>query len=562
MAGGSLQDLIAGEGGDASGGDAPLPSQVSAHMNPNEDPVMIDTPSKNHLGESLTEGEWKMSTSTEDLGGAVETSAKSTQIHDAAKLKMQVARAKAESAAKEANDLLAAAVDAVARVEPWSSEQEDALQAAVDAHGGRFAEKVNARQMAASMDWWSVSEMVPGKTKQQCSERWILNHSSQGEGDESDEQVPSVLLTAASEAAASAAGVLLAAAAAAEEEQRVRQEGVRQSTPIEVRKETMETGSGDPDNLMEYNALVFDALHAKRDSVQKLQAKVRGLQLDIRQLHKDKAEQEAENCAAVKHWGEKMAAKDQALVEMTMGRDQLQQDVDRQIGEVRAASKEQLDALRDQLHETRTRLEGEVEHLSEQLMKVRTFRANMEKVEAEVVHLKTQLKDMKAEQKAKQEAAEKDMYEENIRCNKIVAGARMAGVNTDAMEEALKQRVQKMDKQGNRVGLSQLEALVTLLADTMRNGSMGQRQRPAEAPVEAEESRPGEELQLPQVPSGSRGGAGPPKHRGRRAGARTKEEKAVEFPLVPMPTSSRTSKVRVQCKYMYSAGGLRLSSRQ
>jgi hypothetical protein len=257
-----------------------------------------------------------------------------------------------------------------------------------------------------------------------------------------------------------------------------------------------------------------------------------------------------------------MAAKDQALVEMTMGRDQLQQDVDRQIGEVRAASKEQLDALRDQLHETRTRLEGEVEHLSEQLMKVRTFRANMEKVEAEVVHLKTQLKDMKAEQKAKQEAAEKDMYEENIRCNKIVAGARMAGVNTDAMEEALKQRVQKMDKQGNRVGLSQLEALVTLLADTMRNGSMGQRQRPAEAPVEAEESRPGEELQLPQVPSGSRGGAGPPKHRGRRAGARMKEEKAVEFPLVPMPTSSRTSKVRLQCKYMYSAGGLRLSSRQ
>ena len=194
--------MVEEEGGSATG-QSSLPEKVEAHVDGGK-PEMIDTPVGNHLGETLTDGEWKMSASTEDVG-SVETSAKSTEIHDAAKMKRQMARDKADRAVAEANKLLSAAGEAVSRVEPWSLEQDEALQEAVDAHGGRFAEKVNVRQMVASMDWLSVSEMVPGKTKQQCSERWILNHST-GD-DDTSEIVPSALLTAASEAAASAAGV-------------------------------------------------------------------------------------------------------------------------------------------------------------------------------------------------------------------------------------------------------------------------------------------------------------------------------------------------------------------
>ncbi len=351
MAGAALVE----EEGAAGQPQAALPEKVEAHVDGGK-PQMIDTPAGgSHLGETLNEGEWKMSESTEDVG-TVETSAKSTQVRDTAKLKRQVARDKAASAVAEANALLAAAVDAVSHVEPWTEEQDNALSAAVDSHGGRFAEKVNTRQMAAAMDWMSVSAMVPGKTKEQCSERWIL-HSSDDNAD-GDETIPSALLTAASEAAASAAGVLLAAAQAAEEEQRLQQEGTRLTTPIEARKETQDTRVGDEDNLMEYNALVFDALHAKRGSVEKLQARVRGLQLDIRQLRKDKAQQEAENCEAVKYWGEKMTAKDQALVEMTMSRDQTKHDYKKLVAELQRTSKTQLDTLREEYNETRIRLEG------------------------------------------------------------------------------------------------------------------------------------------------------------------------------------------------------------
>ncbi len=187
-------------------------------------------------------------------------------------------------------------------------------------------------------------------------------------------------------------------------------------------------------------------------------------------------------------------------------------------------------------------LAEDVEKLSEKLLKVRTFRANMEKVEAEVAQLRSQLKEIKSEQKAKDEAAEREMYEEGIRCNKIVAQARMEGMNTEAVEHALKQRVQKMDKEGNRVGLSQLESLVKLLVDTMRGGHPA-KIRHAEEPEEQEEARVAEELQLPQMPAGARGGQAP-RHRGRKmGGTRVKDDKPVEFPLVPMPSSSRTNKV-------------------
>ncbi len=169
----------------------------------------------------------------------------------------------------------------------------------------------------------------------------------------------------------------------------------------------------------------------------------------------------------------------------------------------------------------------------------------MEKVEAEVAQQRAQLEAIKREQKAKDEVTEREIYEEGIRCNKIVAQARMEGMNTEAVEHALKQRVQKMDKDGNRVGLSQLESLVTLLVDTMRGG------RPAkikhvEKTEELEEARAAEELQLPQMPASARGGQAP-RHRGRTTlgGARVKDDKSVEFPLVPMPSSSRTNKVCV-----------------
>lgn len=167
----------------------------------------------------------------------------------------------------------------------------------------------------------------------------------------------------------------------------------------------------------------------------------------------------------------------------------------------------------------------------------------MENVEAEVSQLKSQLQDLKSEQRAKDEAAEREMYEEGIRCNKMVAQARMEGMNTDAVERALKQRVQRMDKQGNRIGLSQMESLVTLLLDTMRGGHSRQRQRVE--PKEVEETRAAEELQLPQVPAGARAGQ-TPRRRGRKtvAFAPAKDDKPVEFPLVPMPSSSRTNKVR------------------
>ncbi len=332
-----------------------LPEKVEAHVDGGK-PQMIDTPRGNHLGESLSEGEWKLSASAEDVG-TLETSARSTRIQDAAKLKRQVARDKAAGAVAEANALLAAAVEAVSKVEPWTEEQENALSAAVESHGGRFAETVNTRQMAAAMDWMSVSEMVPGKTKEQCSERWILN-SSTGKSAEKEKTVPSALLTAASEAAASAAGVLLAAAQAAENEWRAKQEGARLTTPIEARKETQDTRVGDQENLMEYNALVFDALHAKRDSVERLQAKVRGLQLDIRQLRKNKTQQEAENCEAVKYWKEKLEQKDQSLEEMKMSRDQTKEDYKKLVAELRSTSQSQLATLREEYNETRTRLEG------------------------------------------------------------------------------------------------------------------------------------------------------------------------------------------------------------
>eukprot|EP01044_Picomonas_judraskeda_P047692 COSAG03_NODE_27243_length_254_cov_0.696774_1_plen_78_part_10 len=76
------------------------------------------------------------------------TSARSTKVRDAAKLKRNVARVTAERAVIEANQLLAAAAEAVSRVEPWTAEQEDALRAAVESHGGRFAEQVSVRQVA------------------------------------------------------------------------------------------------------------------------------------------------------------------------------------------------------------------------------------------------------------------------------------------------------------------------------------------------------------------------------------------------------------------------------
>ena len=325
-------------------GQSSLPATVEADVDGGE-PQMVETPLGNHRGEEA---------------GTMETSARSTQVRDAAKLKRQVARVTAERAVIEANQLLAAAAEAVSRVEPWTAEQEDALRAAVESHGGRFAEQVSVRQVAATMDWMRVSEEVPGKTKQQCSERWILmNHSSDASADD-EESVPSALLTAASEAAASAAGVLLAAAQAAEDERRIQQEGLRLTTPVEARREAQDTAEGDPENLMEYNALVFDALHAKRDSVEKLQAKVRGLQLDIRQLRKDKAQQEAENCEAVKYWEEGMAAKDQALVEMTASRDQVEEKYEKLLSEVRVTSQTQLDTMRERNAETRARLEGKV----------------------------------------------------------------------------------------------------------------------------------------------------------------------------------------------------------
>eukprot|EP01044_Picomonas_judraskeda_P026407 COSAG03_NODE_8008_length_846_cov_0.829987_2_plen_46_part_01 len=46
-----------------------------------------------------------------------------------------------------------------------------------------------------------------------------------------------------------------------------------------------------------------------------------------------------------------------------------------------------------------------MEKLTEKLQKVQTFRANMEKVEAEVAELRSQLQDLKSERKMKEEAA-------------------------------------------------------------------------------------------------------------------------------------------------------------
>ena len=163
------------------------------------------------------------------------------------------------------------------------------------------------------------------------------------------------------------------------------------------------------------------------------------------------------------------------------------------------------------LYHQRVVITGELEQLTEQLLKVRTFRANMEKVEAEVLQLQSQLQDLKSQQKIKDEAAEREMYEEGIRCNKIVAQARMKGMNTEALEHALKQRVQKMDKDGNRIGLSQLESLVTLVVDTMRGVGASKLKR-REDPEELEETRAPEELQLPNLPAGARGGQAPRTH--------------------------------------------------
>lgn len=182
-----------------------------------------------------------------------------------------------------------------------------------------------------------------------------------------------------------------------------------------------------------------------------------------------------------------------------------------------------------------------MEKLTEKLQKVQTFRANMEKVEAEVAELRSQLQDLKSERKMKEEAAEREMYEQGIRCNKIVAQARMEGMKIDAVEFALKQRVQKLDKQGNRVGLSQLESLVTLLVDTMRGGRAA-RIRKKQEPEKVEETRAAEQMQLPRIPAGNREGQAP-RHRGRKMAARVKDDTSVEFPLVPMPSSSRTNKV-------------------
>lgn len=182
-----------------------------------------------------------------------------------------------------------------------------------------------------------------------------------------------------------------------------------------------------------------------------------------------------------------------------------------------------------------------MEKLTEKLLKVRTFQANMEKVDAEISELRSQLQDLKSERKIKEEAAEREMYEQGIRCNKIVAQARMEGMNTDAVECALKQRVQKLDKQGNRVGLSQLESLVTLVVDAMRGGRAA-RVRKKQEPEKVEEARAAEQMQLPQILAGNREGQAP-RHRGRKMTARVKDDTSVEFPLVPMPSSSRTSKV-------------------
>lgn len=279
-----LKSLI--DGGDAAPPAQQLPGKVEAYMvndgdRSNVKPESIDTHRGNYLGETFDSEnkEWKMaSASQEDLANAVtETSNRSRKVHDAAMLKAMVQRDKVDSAAKEASSLLNAAVEAVSRIEPWSAEQEEALAEAVNSHGGKFTESINPRQMAAAMDWTGVSEMVPGKTKAQCSERWILYHTAESESDKTSESIPSALLTAASEAAATAAGVLLAAAHSAEEERRARiEEGpsLRLTTPVEARKETVAAESGPEENLMEYNALVHDALGAKRKSVEELQAKV------------------------------------------------------------------------------------------------------------------------------------------------------------------------------------------------------------------------------------------------------------------------------------------------
>ena len=260
------------------------------------------------------------------------------------------------------------------------------------------------------------------------------------------------------------------------------------------------------------------------------------MQVQIRQLHADKEVQRQENCQAVKYWEEKMAAKDALLVEMTATRDGLQLTANGEIEKAQADAAKSVKELQQELGVSKIRLESQVEDLSDKLGKVVTFRANMEKREAEVAAMKKKLQELELDQKAEQDNTEREMYEEGVRCKKIVSTAKGEGMNMEELEHALRQRVQKMDKEGNRIGLSQLEAMVTLVAKLIRNGSGRRRVQVDEDQNEEAPATPGS--RLPQVPSLPNIGSG----RSRKKFIRVKEDRAVEFPLVPMPSSARTSK--------------------
>ena len=437
----------------------------------------------------------------EDPGSGLptETSLHTHAIEDAAKRKSQVASDLAAAAARQAGDLLA---DAAAKVE-------------------RVAE-------AAGGDRASVA---------------------------------AALLAQASEGAAAAAGVLLAAATAAEDEARLLSEGIRRSTPLEARETSIALRTDDDavTKMMpqtEEEALVVDALSAKRMTCTELQGKVRGLVLEIRRLNREKAAQDKDTSVTVAHWERKVDEKEEALQQLQRKMDEATAENETRMAAVSEDCDARLSALEEQVAATETRLKAEVAEQEEELAKVQSFRSNKNKLEKELKSVRKQLEETRTAHANSVSKTEREGYEEKIRVKKMVGQATAEGVETSRIQQALLSYRRLVD--GERVGLTVQEALVKLLVELERGDYAGR--RGVARPVQQQESQEDTRARLPQLePSVPLGTAGSPRappvvRRRRGRGAATEREKAVEFPLVPMPASGPSLSLSLSLSLCLSAG--------
>ena len=288
----------------------------------------------------------------------------------------------------------------------------------------------------------------------------------------------------------------------AEDEARLLSEGIRRSTPLEARETSIAGELRTDDDAVtkmmpqtEEEALVVDALSAKRMTCTELQGKVRGLVLEIRRLNREKAAQDKDTSVTVAHWERKVDEKEEALQQLQRKMDGATAENETRMAAVSEDCDARLSALEEQVAATETRLEAEVAAQEEELAKVQSFRSNKNKLEKELKSVRKQLEETRTAHSDSLSKAEREGYEEKIRVKKMVGQATAEGVETSRIQQALLSYRRLVD--GERVGLTVQEALVKLLVELERGDYAGR--RGVARPVQPQESQEDTRARLPQV---------------------------------------------------------------